>query len=462
MSFNKKTKSLLKDITKTLLLILPVEKRFPKIFWNTKIFLNKAQWWSKSNIQNWQFKKTKEIIEYAYNNVPGYNQLFRENNVIPLDYKELTDIIKFPTITKEIIRDNLKDFTSRKIPKYKLVYMTTGGSTGIPFGFYNTIKNYYIERAFIYTGWERTSWKLAERAAVMRGSFIGSEEKFYKYDRFNNELLLSSYYLNENTYHNYLSKILDFNPKHIQAYPSSAMLFSKYIIGNDDIGKINCKTLFLGSENLYDWQKKLIKKAFPESSIIHWYGHAEKVILADYCESNEQFHIWPFYGLTEILDKNGKEVSQNETGELVGTSFWNYATPFIRYRTKDFAKKGEEYCKNCKRQFKLIEQIDGRLQEFIISSNGRFISMTSINMHDDIFDKIKQFQFYQDTPGLVTFKYIPKITFSNDDGIDIYNRIKLKLVNDFELNIMEVENIEIKKSGKYSFLEQKLKLEFGD
>ena len=110
----------------------------------------------------------------------------------------------------------------------------------------------------------------------------------------------------------------------------------------------------------------------------------------------------------------------------------------------------------------MIEQIDGRLQEFIISSNGRFISMTSINMHDDIFDKIKQFQFYQDTPGLVTFKYIPKITFSNDDGIDIYNRIKLKLGNDFELNIMEVENIEIKKSGKYSFLEQKLKLEFGD
>ena len=52
------------------------------------------------------------------------------------------------------MRDNLEEFVAKNIPKNKLKYVTTGGSTGIPFGFYD-VKGYSgaIEQAFINTQW---------------------------------------------------------------------------------------------------------------------------------------------------------------------------------------------------------------------------------------------------------------------------------------------------------------------
>ncbi len=50
----------------------------------------------------------------------------------------------------------------------------------------------------------------------------------------------------------------------------------------------------------------------------------------------------------------------------------------------------------------------------VVTKNGRYISMTAINMHDDVFDNLRQFQFHQDKIGEVTFNYVPK-----EDGISI-------------------------------------------
>jgi phenylacetate-CoA ligase len=237
-------------------------------------------------------------------------------------------------------------------------------------------------------------------------------------------------------------------------------MLSDLILENKDCGKWNFKFIFLGSENLYPWQKEKIKKAFPKSKIFTWYGQAEKVIFAPVCENSDLLHLSPFYGYTEILNSNKKEVSYSEKGELIGTSFWSLATPFIRYQTNDIALKNEFGCKECGRQHQLLTRIEGRIHEFIVSSTNRYISMTSINMHDDIFDKLIQFQFYQDTPGKILFKFIPKSNFNNSDIYSIVERIKPKLGDDFEIETIPVNEITRNKSGKFSFLEQKLNIKY--
>jgi phenylacetate-CoA ligase len=334
--------------------IIPLKIRLSKDYFKIKSFLNEAQWWNQKQIERWQFNRLREIISYAYKNIPGYYQLFRDANIKPDDVRSLADICLLPFTTKELFRDNLNDFTSPKLKATDKIYLTTGGSTGIPFGFYTTQFENRMELAFMHNSWERMRWKIGEKSAVLRGAFIGTEDKIWYLDKANNELLLSTYYLTEETYPKFLDVLQKHKPKYLQAYPSAAIILADLLINNGDIGKIGFEIILLGSENIYEWQKKKIQNAFPMACIFGWYGHAEKAVLAPWCEKTDSYHVWPFYGYTELINEKGEDVEENQIGEIIGTSFWCKATPFIRYRTMDFARNGPSECPYCGRQFRIF------------------------------------------------------------------------------------------------------------
>jgi phenylacetate-CoA ligase len=80
----------------------------------------------------------------------------------------------------------------------------------------------------------------------------------------------------------------------------------------------------------------------------------------------------------------------------------------------------------------------------------------------DIFDNIKQFQFYQEKPGDILFKYIPKDSFSCRDLDKIGNGLISKLGKDMHLSFKQVNKIPRTRSGKFRFLEQKLEITYGE
>ncbi len=164
-----------------------------------------------------------------------------------------------------------------------------------------------------------------------------------------------------------------------------------------------------------------------------WYGHSERAIWAPWCDKEERYHVNPFYGYCEIL--NGTQiVKEGEVGELVGTAFWMFDTPFIRYRTHDFAEKGPSYCEKCGRQFQLLNYIDGRLSEIIIGKTGRRISLTVFAgsiMHGKIFEHIKQFRFIQKIIGEVVLAIVPSENFVQEELAHLENGLKRFLGDDF-------------------------------
>ncbi len=442
--------------------LVPPNIRMGSTYRATKRLLNAQEYWDRERIERWQIRHIGKMLRHAYDNVPGYRQLYDEAGVKPEDFRTAGDIRKFPFVTKELLRDNIEDFSARNIPRWKRLYRTTGGSTGIPFGFYLLQENIEREFAFLHSAWERAGWKLGDSSAVLRGAFIGSEENLSEYDPYLKELKISSYFLNERTYDRYKKRLLESRPAHLQAYPSAAALFADLILKNEDAGTFPFKLLLLGSENLYNWQKDRIGRAFPDSRIFGWYGHAEQVLFAPMCEDSSSLHLDPFYGFAELIDAEGNEVGTGATGELAGTSFWNFATPFIRYRTMDLAAKGSSRCVKCGRSYQLLEKIEGRLQELIVTGTGRYISMTAINMHSDVFDNVKQFQFRQMQAGKVTFNVVRKSSYSDSDTGKIRAELTKKLGRDMKLDIAFVDSIEVPKSGKFRFLIQELPISYGD
>ena len=162
------------------------------------------------------------------------------------------------------------------------------------------------------------------------------------------------------------------------------------------------KAVFCGSEKLFPYQRELIAKTFG-CRVFNWYGHSEYQILAGECEYSNKLHIYPQYGYTELIptglqNENGKEIH-----EIVATGFNNRFMPFLRYRTKDYAILSDNQCCDCGRHYTLIDEVIGRVQEFIVDRNETLISVTPIiyGQHYKEFEKITEFQIIQEKVGKI-------------------------------------------------------------
>ncbi len=414
-------------------------------------FLRLSEGWTAEQIRDYQVAQLRRILQLAYDKTASYRQIFDDAGVSPSSFQSLDDLARIPFTTKEDIRDNLSGFT---VKTEGCDYVTTGGSTGIPFGFYRNKEAFGKELASKAHQYARRGWKEGDRQIVFRGIPLDTESRTKFYPDFN-ELRCSSYHLTPERMEAFREQAWEYRPDWVRCYPSTGHLIAQFL--NDSGQRFPpLKGILCASENLYDFQKELMGSIFGCQIFSH-YGHYELAVLAGFCETSDTYHVLPQYGYAELVDERGNIVTTpGETGEIVGTSFLMEATPFIRYRTRDFAVLKSWGCAHCGRPYQVWERISGRLQEFIVTGTGRLISMTAINMHDDIFDHIRQFQFFQEDRGKVAFRFIPKATCNAAVVEDMRNRLLVKLGGDTELAMTAVDEIPPTHRGKHRFLIQNL------
>ena len=424
-------------------------------------FYKDAQWWGKEKIEEWQLKRLQHMISYAYENTDGYHQLYDEAYIKPSDIQRLDDITVLPFTTKELIRENIDKFTVSKDVAGRLFRKSTGGSTGKPFVFFADTKNAVAEYGFMYNAWESIGWKESDIGVTLRGKYVGDPNNLIVKTGYN-RYAISSIYITEENYSKYIQAIQNTKVSFIHCYPSSLIEFAKLVVMHNDSKQLeSIKHLFVSSEALYEWQKEIIRKAFPNAKIMHWYGHGERAVWAPWCENNEKFHINPFYGYCEIIDGT-RPVSIGETGEIVGTSFWMNGTLFIRYRTKDFATRGADRCELCGREFKLIDKIEGRLQEYLVGRDGRKISISVWDchfMHGKIFEHIEHFRFIQYEFGKLQLAIVPSAFYTEEEEKMLLQELNDFFGLDFEVEIKHVKELSKTKAGKFSLVEQHLTIE---
>lgn len=420
-------------------------------------FLQNSEGWTRRQIEEYQLSEIKRILMYAYQNTKGYKSRFDEIGIHLGDIRNLDDFHRIPFVEKEMIRDSLEEFSASVDDRN---YITTGGSTGIPFGFYRDAKSFPRELASKAHQYHRIGWNEGDRQIVFRGLPIDTPDHTVFEAKFN-ELRCSSYHLTPEWMEVYRQKAWEYKPDWVRCYPSSGYILARWIKDNGRAFP-PLKGVLCASENLYNFQRQLLSEVFGTRVFTH-YGHYELAVLAGFCEYADTYHVLPQYGFAELIDASGKPVTEpGKMGEIVATSFIMHATPFVRYRTRDFAVLKGWGCPECGRPYQIWERVEGRLQEFVVTGTGRYISMTAINFHDDIFDHIKQFQFYQEAKGRVTFRYMPKSTCNTDVLDEIGKRLLKKLGDDVALNYERVDDIPKTKRGKHRFLIQMLPVEFHD
>jgi phenylacetate-CoA ligase len=108
--------------------------------------------------------------------------------------------------------------------------------------------------------------------------------------------------------------------------------------------------------------RKTIEEAF-DAPVHDEYGSNEFNRIAFECKYKLGYHVPEDALIVEILNEDGREVKENETGEVVITSLLNKAMPLIRYRQEDYAIKTNGKCEIA---YPIrIKSIEGRKQHSI-------------------------------------------------------------------------------------------------
>lgn len=439
--------------------LLPFRVRMGSTFTEFVQLLEKSRHWSLEQIRAYQYRELKRTIELAYGHIPFYRRHFARAGVTPADLTCLEDIAHFPFLTKTDIQEHLGEMTANYIPAWRRLMTTTGGSTTEPMRFWH-LKGVTRskEKAFIWNQWAQFGYRPRARTILLKGRETGDPHRgiFWEREPIDNFLAMNSSYLTEAHLPAYLDAMEWFRPEFMIGYVSSIHLLARYLKRHPERSMPKFRAIFLTSETVYHRQRAELEDVF-RCPISSHYGHSEMVLLGTECPQDRQLHFYPQYGLLELLDENGRPASEpGAKGELVGTSFHNPVMPFVRYRTQDYGTLGESRCA-CHSYFPTLKDIEGRLQEFIVASDRRLIPVSVMcSANFDTLDRVYQSQYYQDTPGKLVFKVVPRPGFCEKDRQGIRRAITDKV--GMEVDIRLVASIPRTKNGKHLMIEQRIPL----
>ena len=163
------------------------------------------------------------------------------------------------------------------------------------------------------------------------------------------------------------------------------------------------------------------------------------------CEYGSK-HIAEEHVIVETVDDNGKTV-MDKPGRILVTDLDNHAMPLIRYEIGDCGILTSDACK-CGRQLTVIKALKGRLQDAICTPDGKrlpaifflskFRNLTSVTRYQLVQKKLKE----------VDLNYVPKGTGAIQDVGIIADEIKMRLGEDFTVNLIELKSIPLTVRGK--------------
>ncbi len=432
---------------------LPQSIRRGKHYGHFRALAEEAEHWDENKIAEYQLTQLRRTLQAAKEHCPYYQKRFAEIGFNPERLNSPEDLNQAPLLEKIDLIEHREEMVSRTMPAKRRLYVTTGGSTGVPVGFYlEKGIGRTKENAFLETMWKRGGYFDGARMALLRGHVTSTKAngRISSYDATRDWLVLSSYHLTLERLPLYLEELERFRPDLLYAYSSTALQLAEHIEASGWEWRLPLRGILCGSERLTVPQQKIMERVF-KTRCYTWYGHTERVVMAAWGRSSQLYYFHPLYGFAEFGPPDPEGLR-----EVIGTTFDNMAMPLIRYRTGDYVRLLGDAKMKTEYPWIAATEIAGREQEFVYSGTGRKISLTAINMHDDIFDDLYAVQFYQDEPGKVQMRYIAGRNFSPSRLPRIEAGLRRKLGDDFELVLEKVTEVEKTARGKHKWLVSKI------
>jgi phenylacetate-CoA ligase len=180
------------------------------------------------------------------------------------------------------------------------------------------------------------------------------------------------------------------------------------------------------------------------------YGLNDGGLGAYECSEHSGLHIDTERAVMEVVDENGNQLESGE-GEILATSLYNFAMPFIRYDTGDLGHIIDDVC-SCGRGYKLLKEVVGRSVDVLVTPEGK-------NVHGWFFlyifwehcEGVKEYQVVQKKLDTIVIKIVPEDDF-DENQLDKIREIVRERSEGWNVEFKFVDAIERTGAGKYKFI----------
>jgi phenylacetate-CoA ligase len=327
--------------------------------------LDPAERMSVDELRALQLERLRWSLRHAYDNVPHYRRAFEAAGVHPDDLRELADLARFPTTSKEDLRENYP-FGMFAVPREQVRRVhASSGTTGRP-----TVVGYTERDLDIWA----TVMARSIRAAGGRpgdvlhnaygyGLFTGGLGAHYGAERLGCTVVPVSGGMTPRQ----VQLIRDFEPRVIMVTPSYMLtVIDELEQQGVDPRSTSLRIGIFGAE---PWTEQMRQEMEQRLGIdaVDIYGLSEVMgpgVAQECVESKDGLHVWEDHFYPEVIDPfSGEVLPEGQEGELVFTSLTKEAMPVVRYRTRDLTRLLPGTARPGMRR---MQKVTGRTDDMII------------------------------------------------------------------------------------------------
>jgi phenylacetate-CoA ligase len=401
---------------------------------------------SVDQIRAFRDDRLAQFVRSAAQNIPFYRDRLGREGLDPERIRSLEDLASLPVLSKAEAQEQMRELRSSAAARRGTIIAHTSGTTGGALRFAVTLHARQEQWA---TWWRYRAWHGIERGTWC-GLFAGrsvvpssqTTPPFWRMNYPGRQVLFSGYHLSPQNLPHYVAQLRRRRLPWLHGYPSLLALIAAHLLETgSDLG-YPVRWVTTGAENLLPHQAAAIERALGVRPRQH-YGLAEGVANVSECELG-RLHVDEDYAAVEFVPLGSAGLHR-----IVGTNFTNAATPLLRYDTQDVAVVTGDSC-SCARPGRVVERIDGRLEDYVVLRNGVRIGRMDHIFKDMI--NVKEAQIHQQCAGKMTIRIVRNRGYSEVDDRALLEETKRRVGDEMEVAIEYVEALPRTDTGKLRFV----------
>jgi phenylacetate-CoA ligase len=405
--------------------------------------LRQTQFDSPERIRARQLSELKLQLQHAYAAVPYYREAWKAAGVHPEDVQSLADLEAFPILTKADIRREERNLIANGFDVARLRLKRTSGSTGVPLNILIDEAAVQWKTACTLRSDEWSGWRIGQRVAKVWGNPEYRHFGFKGWLRnhfFDRAIYLDTLNLNEASLAAFAARIRQHRPGLIFGHAHSLYLLA-CSLKKAGIFDVRPNGIISTAMLLHDWQRSVIERVFG-CPVTNRYGCEEVSLIASECEEHHGLHVNADSVYTTV---------DATTGHLLVTDLTNRAMPLIRYRIGDVVVPSQRVCR-CGRGLPLIERVEGREADYVLTPAGRLISGISLTENFALLiPGTAQLQIVQESLAELRIRLVPDEEFGPESRRKIGELVEEMFGDSVEYAVEIVDSIPQEPSGKYRF-----------
>lgn len=420
-------------------------ERYGELFWKTFEQLLKTEWDDLETQSEGQNRQLREIIQHSYRTVPYYTRVFDERGLKPSDIKTAADLEKLPILMKSTVQTTFADLQSRGWPEDRKVFGRTGGTTG-------TALSLVADRDTV--PWQWATWwrhrhrfgvKVNEPFIVFAGRSVvpltSMQPPFWRRNLPMHQTYVSIHHMTQPNMRPLVKYLQTRKVALYSGYPSALYTLATHLLDTGAQLPNPPRIVATGAETLLPHQRRTIEAAL-KTVVTDQYGASEHCGNISECEYHS-YHVDMEFGVVELLPIPGLPSTLRR---IICTGLRNPAMPLIRYDTGDIATIRETPCP-CGRAAPMIERIDGRIESYIITPDGRRLGRLDFLFKDT--HEILEAQLVQETEDSVLVKLVRGTGYTVKDEASLIADMRSYLGAVIKIQVEHVSEIPREANGKF-------------